>query len=91
MAWLDVEPIRTAIEESGVDHNTIARRLGCTVSNSYNSADTARVRRRLGILNTQNGREKRVGVVPRPQRFIRDATAIQLLDAAGLDPVDVGI
>lgn len=91
MARIDVQMIRDAIDEHGIDHYELAQRLGWYIDNRYRTPDSTRVKRRLGLIDVRNGRSKNIGLAPHKQRFMLTSTAVKMLEAVGLDPVDIGL
>jgi hypothetical protein len=78
--------VRKAFEDSGVSARDLAIRLGWyEAGRPY--PDSQRVRRRLGLadyLHRDDG-------TFRPSRSMQERTAIAILDALGMAPVDVGL
>jgi hypothetical protein len=85
--------LREAVESSSVPLAQLARAIGMTVVDrrGYVVADSYRLKRALGMVHMQShlcedGTYKRY-----PNRMIHVKWAYQLMDALGLDPVDVDL
>jgi hypothetical protein len=82
-----VEVIRDAIQASGVSWSELARRLGWFRLRAGRSVpDDMRVRRHLGLHPSYSH-----GAVYPRQRRVGSERAVELLRAANIDPMDVGL
>jgi hypothetical protein len=78
-ADIPVGPLRDAFLRSGVSASELARRLGWT------RPDSLRVHRQLGVTIDRNGH----GSPVRHRETMSTARAYEILDALGIDPLDV--
>ena len=76
-----VESLRLAFVASGMSKSEVARRLGWT------RPDTARLSRQLGLTSDQNSRTDPA----RRRATVSLERAYEILEALGIDPVDVGL
>lgn len=77
------EAVVRVVGRGEVSWGEIARRMGWV----NGRADTPRVKKTLGLVPTPNGH----GYPPSIRVLVGVDTAVRLLDAVGLDPVDVGL
>lgn len=77
-----VQPLQEAFRRSGLTAAELARRLG------WYRPDSVRVARQLGLISN-GGRGH--GSRPDMRKTMSRAKALEILDALGLDPVDVDI
>ncbi len=80
--WVELEPFRKAVKESGLNFNEIAQKMG------QKSGEGSYVRRLLGeIPYYASGRR----YPPKLSTRMRYETAVKLCQALGRDPIDFGI
>jgi hypothetical protein len=94
--YYPVEPIREAVQASDLPLNTIAVNLGYLrkTRGRYIKGDTARVKRHLGIMPQYNVKVRQSGQVYRHKAYSKNMkyeTALKIINALGLDPVDFGL
>lgn len=79
-----VELVRDVVERSGTPLDVVAMALGWE---KQGLPDVTRLKRRLGLLAAPCSK----GYGTKAQTHMQEATALLIIDAAGMDPVDIGL
>ena len=83
---IPVEVLQEKFLDSGLTAVELAQRLGWTRDHGRR-ADGERVRRYLGLIQQPGGK----GRVAKYKVRMYDSTALEIAEALGLDPVDIGL